>query len=317
LITPSQMESTLLILKTDLEQRMTTLSDGPAIQGRTAVGLAHGLGVVVQNCPFRPLYYSASVLDEVWNLALSQLQLSGKSDLRISQVQIQVAWILIGSLMSSGTHFVKSHLNRLLLLWQNALPRPSSKDIMAGRPTVEIQYLLHLKERALAALNLLLHYNEKLITLDLSKRVMTMLADTGVFVSRIPPLFGSDDPRILSAQSQLNDTIHKVKAHIFRCYTSLSQFDRRNAAGSEILLTAISVFAESDSSLSRFATGKGTSNLSFGSLASAEDNFSWGVSGYVKRLTIPKSGSVDERRHWSIWNSDVDLLEDMVSAFGD
>ena len=302
-----------MLLKSDLEKCLTLLQESSGVQGRTAIGLSHGLGVLVQIYPFRPLYYSANVLEDVWNYSLSLLQLSGKADLRISQVQMRVAWILIGSLMSSGTHFVKMHFSKLQLLWQNALPRPSPRDSMAGRPTTEIQYMLHLKERALAALNLFLRCNERLVTMDLSRRIMIMLADTSTFVSKIPIPPVPDDVRLVSAHLQITETLHKIKAHIFNCYTTLSQYDKRNTIVPEVLMMAISIFAENDSTLAVSPSpGKGAPSIFSESLNSAEDNFSWGVSGYLRRLTIPGGNILDGIRHWSITDSISEILEDDV-----
>jgi len=315
LITPNQIGQTLHLLKTDLEEELAILNENPALHGRICVGLAQGLAVLVQISPFRPLYHSTNVLSDVWSIAISLLQLSGKSELRISQVQIQAAWILISSLMSCGNQFIKSHLNKLLLLWQNALPRPISKDIMAGRSATETQYLLLLKERALAALGLFLRYNEKLMTLDLSKRIMTMLADTSAFVARIPPFPAPEETRNLSAHLQLNDSIYRVKAQIFQCYTSLLRCDRRNTASSEILMTAISIFAEADSSMSMSATTtRSTINTALESPTLPEDNFLWGITSYFKSLTIPGSDVRVEKPHWAICNSELCHIEDQVKT---
>jgi HEAT repeat-containing protein 5 len=314
LISSPQIESTVLLLKSDLEKRMALLSESAMLQGKTAIGLAMGLGVIVQIYPYLPLYYSAAVLDDVWNLALLHLQLSGKSDIRVSQAQVQVAWILVGSLMSSGPQFVKRHLNKLLLLWQNALPRPLSRDSMAGRPINEIQYLLHLKDRVLAAINLFLHYNENLVTLDLSRRIMAMLVDTSAFVARIPAFATHDDVRILPAHLQLTESLYKVKAHILRCYTTLIQCDKRNTVGPEILMMAISTFTENDSSLATLSTGgKITSSISSESWFASEDNFPMGISGYYRKFAIPGSTVSNGSRHWSIRDSDSDMLEDTVN----
>lgn len=134
--------------KFDLQKHLDLLNDTSVPHARVALGVAQGLAAVVQVCSYRPLYFSNVVVTEIWTLANTLLQMSGKSDLRSSQVQIQVSWNLIGALMTSGTQFVKSRINQLLLLWQNALPRPFSKESMASRNIAELQYLLHVREKS-------------------------------------------------------------------------------------------------------------------------------------------------------------------------
>jgi hypothetical protein len=301
--------------KADLDQHLEKLSDLNVPHGRISLGIAQGLAVVVQACPFRPSYFSTSIITEIWTFAGSLLQLSGKSDLRSSQVQIQIAWTLIGALMSVGTQFVKSHLNQLLLLWQNALPRPFSKEIIASRSISELQYLLHVKERALSALRLFLQYNDKLITLDTSKRIITMLSDTSVFVARLPAAPITDDIRLLAPHAQLAESGVKVKMRVMRCYCHLIRQDSRNLASPELLVSTISVFGDSNRQTSN---AKPILMGSTDALVAATDNYAWGLSSYVKLLSIPESNSFHDQRqgrHWSVWSSEIDLLEQMVSLF--
>jgi len=316
LVAPGLIESALVSCKSDVEQNLNLLRDTVSPHSRVALGVAQGLAVVVQVCPIRPLYYSANLISDIWNLAITLLQLSGKSDIRISQVQIQVAWILIGALMSIGAHFIKSHLSQLLLLWQNALPRSIPREVIVSRSTAELQYLLHVRERSLAALHLFLLYNGKTITYDISKRITSMLSDTVIFVGRLPLPTPTDEARLLASQVQLTETISKIRTSVFRCYSALSLCDQRYSAGPEILMAAISIFAEPDHGGVKSGTsGRAPSSGTFESLSSIEDNYSFGVSGYLKKLTIPADISRRDHgqiRHWSIWSTDSDLLDDIV-----
>jgi HEAT repeat-containing protein 5 len=308
----------LVSCKRDLQRHLEALADDTVPHKKIALGLAQALAVLVQVCPSRPLYFSTNVITEIWTLANSLLQMSGKSDLRTSQIQIQVSWTLIGALMSIGLQFVKSRLNQLLLLWQNALPRPFPRDVMAGRSHTELQYLLLVKERALAALHLFLQYNDKLLTHDISKRIATMLSDTSVFVSRLPQTTTTDDARALALQSQVTEIGIKVKMRLIRCYCCLVQHDNRNIAGPELLMTAISVFTEVDPQILRSIATKPVMAGSFDSLKSIADNYAWGVSSYMKPLSIPDSQGINtedgngQSGHWSVWSSESDLLERMV-----
>lgn len=312
---PAQIEPIFLICKIALQRHLEQLGDNAVPHGRIALGIAQGLAVVVQICPFRPLYFSTDGVNEVWTLATSLLQVSAKSDLRISQVQIQVAWNLIGALMVAGSQFIKSRLNQLLLLWQNALPRPFSRDSMAGRTHSELQYLVHVKEKALTALYLFLHYNSKLLTNDTSKRIVTMLSDTSTFVGRLPSAPSTDDIRLLTSHSQLIEIGTKVRMRIFKCHSSLVSYDSRNTAGPELLMATIAGFVESEATSAKYIPGKSAAHGSSDCLALTGDNYAWGVSGYVGYLSIP-DGIFDDRRqrrHWSVWDSNDDIVEQLVS----
>ena len=299
--------------KSELQKHLDMLNETGVPHGRIALGIAQGLAAVVQVCSYRPLYFSTDVVTEIWTLANSLLQMSAKSDLRSSQIQIQVSWNLIGALMTSGAQFVKPHINQLLLLWQNALPRPFPRESMANRNNADLQYLLHVRERALAALYLFLQYNSKLLTQDTSKRIAIMLSDTITFIGRIPSAAVTDDARLLASHSQLTEIAIKVKMRVFRCYGRLVDHDIRKIAGPELLMNTISVFVESDPQASKFVAGTQTIVTSFKSLSSATDNYAWGVSSYFNCLSIPDKGADrSQGRHWSIWDSDNEVLEQMV-----
>ena len=308
---PAQIEPLLSTCKADLNQHLDLLSDAGAPHGRFALGIAQGLSALVQICPFRPLFFSTDVIIDIWVLANSLLQMSGKSDLRSSQVQIQVSWNLISGLMAAGPQFVKSRINQLLLLWQNALPRPL--DSMAGRNTAELQYLLHVREKALAALCLFLRYNVKLLTHDTLKRIATMLSDTTKFVGRLPSAPPTEDVRMLASYSQLLDIAIKVKMRVLKCYHMFVSQDVNTVASPELLMTAISIFADSDPLVSKSVSGKSPTVGTFDSFSS--DNYAWGVSSYVKWMsTLEWSDAQSSRRHWTAWDSDSDLLDQMVSS---
>ena len=78
--------------------------------------------------PQRPLYVSYDVSAKVLDMATQLLKRSGEHDVKVAETEVEVAWTLIASLMSLGPNFVRPHLPQLLVLWRNALPKPTSKD---------------------------------------------------------------------------------------------------------------------------------------------------------------------------------------------
>lgn len=141
-----------------------------------------------------------------------------------------------------------------------------------------------------------------------------MLSDSNVFVGRLPSAPATDDARVLASHSQLAEIAIKVKMRVFRCYCQLVDHEIRKVAGPELLMNAISVFVESDPLVSKFVGGIQTAVNSFESLTSTVDNFAWGVSSYMKLLSIPaEAADRSQGHHWSVWDSDGELLEQMVS----
>ena len=257
------------------------------------------------------MYFTNDNVNELWKFANAQLQLSAKSDLRSSQVQIQIAWNLIGALMGIGTPFIKPRVSQLLLLWHNALPRPLSRDKMATSNIAELHYLLHVRDRALAALSLFLQYNMKILTHDLSTRIHAMLSDTALFVGRLPSAPVTEDARLLSSHAQLVDTAVRVKMRVFKCYRQLVGQEFRKFASPEMLMNAIAVLVGADPLISKFNVAKSPVSSSFESLNLISDNFAFGVTSYQNP---PPLNSVSGDEHWSAkHDSDNEVLNLMVS----
>jgi HEAT repeat-containing protein 5 len=294
-----------------MEKHMALLNDSNTSNTRVPLGLAQSIAVIIQASTFRPMYFANDNAIAIWKLANTQLQLSAKSDLRSSQVQIQIAWNLIGALMSIGTPFVKSHVGQLLLLWHNALPRPLPRDKMATSNVAELHYLLHVRDRALAALSLFLQYNIKILTHDLSTRIHGMLSDTATFVGRLPPTPATEDSRLLSAHSQLVDIAVRVKMRVFKCYCQLVGQDFRKIASPEILMNAIAVFVETDPLISKSASAKSPVGSSFESLSLVTDNFAFGVTSH-QSSQLPKFHIGEEEPCSAKRDSDDEVLDRMV-----
>ena len=293
-----------------MDRHLALLGESNTSNARIPLGLAQSIAVIVQASSYRPMYFTNDNVNELWDFANAQLQLSAKSDLRSSQVQIQVAWNLIGALMSIGTAFIKPRVTQLLLLWHNALPRPLSRDKMATSNVTELHYLLHVRDRALAALSLFLQYNMKILTHDLSTRIHGMLSDTASFVGRLPSAPVTEDARLLSTHAQLVDTAIRVKMRVFKCYRQLVGQEFRKFASPEFLTNAIAVFVGADPLISKFSVAKSPVNSSFESLNLVSDNVAFGVTSYQNSYPL-HSVAADER--WSAkCDSDNEVLHRMV-----
>ncbi|KAI1409551.1 ARM repeat-containing protein [Hypoxylon sp. FL1857] len=300
---PQQLLPCLSVCMNSLSRELSLLG-GARNSPRRCIGFAHGLAATLSASPSRPLYGSLDINNRVYSMATNLLKSSGQSELRVSSTQVQVAWILLGGLMSLGPNFVKIHLSQLLVLWKNALPKPLAKDNFAHRNILEVSYLTHVKECALGSILSFLQFNSRLLTVDVSKRIATMLQNTSAFLRMLPSKKTTDDiSQRLTPALQLQDLDMMVQRRVLQCYTML--VNQSPAGGSEALLQsnlltlAISLFADPENyaanSLSAsIANAAGT----FETIWDVGDNSGYGVNDLVrgfkvKRLPGEKDDSED------------------------
>ncbi len=167
---------------------MTTILSpaAPSDINPRSLGHAYGLSALVSIIPERPLYVSYDVSAKVLDMAIQLLKHSAEHDVKIAGIEVEVAWTLIASLMSLGPNFVRAHLQQLLVLWRNALPKPTSKDAVDNttRPLEEWMFLFHLRESALGAiLSFLKHNSTTLVTLDVGRRIAMVLSNALLFAN--------------------------------------------------------------------------------------------------------------------------------------
>lgn len=303
---PLQLLPAVTICMNSVNRELGLLA-GPRKSPRKCVGLANGLSAVLSTSTSQPLHGSVDVNSRVLSQATSLLKSSSQSDLRISSTQIQVAWILIGGLMTLGPNFVKIHLSQLLLLWKNALPKPLNRDNMVQRNLFELSFLTHVRECALGSILTFLQFNSRLLTLDVTKRLAAMLQNTTMFLNTLPSKKTTDDvSQRLSPALQLHDFDLMVRRRVLQCYTKLVELSP--ASSSEVLLQtnllpfAVASFAEPDNyTTSSFSTAIASAAGSFESIWEVADNHGFGVNGLIRGYDVkPLPGEHDtgSRHHW-------------------
>ncbi|KAH0562317.1 hypothetical protein GP486_002982 [Trichoglossum hirsutum] len=301
---PQQLLPCVSICMNSVSRELNLLKTRPS--PRRCVGYANGLSAVLSTAPMQPLYGSVDINSRVLSLATGLLKSSGNHELRISGTEIQVAWILIGGLMSLGPNFVKIHLSQLLLLWKNALPKPLAKDSMVQRSALELSFLAHVRECALGSVLSFLEFNSRLLTTDVSKRIAAMLQNTTLFLNSLPSKKTTEDvSQRLSPALQLHDLDLMVRRRVLQCYVKLVNL---NPSGNETLLQsnlltlAVTFFADPDNySPSSLSTSIASSAGTFESVWDVGDNCGFGITGLVRGLDIKRlpgeyGGSV--RSHW-------------------
>jgi hypothetical protein len=260
----------------------------PQYSAQRCIGYANGLAAVLSTSPVKPLYGSVNVNAKVFALATGMLKLSGESELRASGTQIQVAWILIGGLMSLGPNFVKIHLAQLLLLWKNALPKAIPTGSTTQRSLLEYSFLAHVRECALGSMLAFLEFNSKLLTTDVSKRLATMLQNTTGFLNSLPEKKTSEDiNQRLSTALQLQDLDLMVRRRVLQLYTKLVTLSPAGASDvlmqSNLLTMAVTFFADPEQfSPSSLSTSIANAAGNFETIWEIGDNVSFGINGLLR-----------------------------------
>ncbi|KAM3073493.1 hypothetical protein ACMFMF_006699 [Clarireedia jacksonii] len=296
---PQQLLPCLTICMNSVSRELNLLNTGRN-SPRRCVGYANGLSAMISTATLQPLYGSVDVNSRVLSLATSLLKSSSKSELRISGTQIQVAWILIGGLMSLGPNFVKIHLSQLLLLWKNALPKPLAKDNTSQRSYLESSFLTHVRECALGSILAFLQFNGRLLTSDVSKRIAAMLTNTTAFLKTLPSKKTTEDvTQRLSPSLQLHDLDLMVQRRVLQCYAKLVIMSP--VGGSEALLQsnlltlAVSFFADPENyTPSSLSTSIASSAGNFETVWDVGDNCGFGVTGLVRGFNVQRLASEHE-----------------------
>lgn len=284
---PQQLLPCASICMNSVNRELGVLTAGRH-SSRRCVGFANGLAAVLSVSSLQPLYSSLEISSRVLSIATLLLKSSSKAELRISETQVQVAWIFIGGLMSLGPNFVKIHISQLLLLWRNALPRPLTVENSAQRQFSEISYLAHVRECALGSILSFLEFNNKLITTDVSKRIAAMLQNTLEFLETLSIKKNSDDISQRNNSSlQLQDLIWMVRRRVLQCYTKLISFSP--LASSEILTQsnlvtlAVSLFGDPENHApGSLGSSIANSAGNFESIWDIADNSAFGISGLIQ-----------------------------------
>jgi hypothetical protein len=317
---PSQLISCVTICSNSLNREIGQLAT-PRSSSRRCLGFANGLSAMLGTSRLQPLYGSVDVYARVLSQATDLLKNSGSSELRVASTQIQIAWILIGGLMPLGPSFVKIHLSQLMLLWKNALSKPLGKANTAERGPLETSFLAHVRECALGSILSFLEFNGKLITVDGSRRLATMLQNTVAFLDDVTlPKTSEDISQRLSPSLQLHDYVVMVRRRVLQCFTKLVKLNQTSHAEimsqSSLLSLAISFFADPDLTLaSPTESSIAASTGQFESLWDLWDNFGFGLTGlardYVNETLAGKRAG--RSTPWITDDSKDQEIDDVVS----
>ncbi|KAI9509814.1 clathrin-coated vesicle protein [Russula earlei] len=256
-----------------------------------ALGHAYGLAALVTVIPEKPLYVSYDISAKVLDMAITLLKRTGEHTVELAGVEVETAWTCIAALMTLGPNFVRAHLPQLLVLWRNALPKPPSKDTVA-RTAAEWGFLLHVRESALGAILAFLRNNSPiLVTLDVARRLTTLLSNAFLFANAYAaqaphvedPLAGPENPRLPSMASEgptLRTREALLRRRVFQCFTVLGTTSVPEATQTTLLQSVISLVASVEGFAgSTVQAAIASSSGSFSSLWATLDGYAYGVTG--------------------------------------
>jgi hypothetical protein len=297
--TPSRLAKTILTVLEMLQRDLSSLLV-PTIAlelPSRSLGHAYGLAALISVIPERPLYVSYDVSAKVLDMAIHLLKRAGDHDVNIAKVEIEVAWTSIASLMSLGPNFVRPHLPQLLVLWRNALPKPTSKESSTNttRTIGEWTFLLHVRECALTAILCFLHHNSStLVTLDVARRVASMLSNALSFANSLIAQ-RMDDIAESSLPSPSNGLPLRsrealLRRRVYECFTALGFSSITDSTQSALLHSAISLFASPDGYAgSAVQAAIASSSGTFISVWQSVDGYAYGVT-YLDILNNASGG---------------------------
>lgn len=269
------------LLNKDLSQLGT--NDASSDLPSKTKGHAHALAALISVVPLRPLYSSYDTSARVMSLAVQLLKQASNHELHVSTIEIQIAWQLVTSLMALGPNFVRLHLPQLLILWKNSLPKSPSKDTSSSqnRPEAEWSFLLLIREWTLTSILSFLRHNEKLVSQDVSKRIVQLFGNALSFSTS----FSSQSKHRLHEQSiatgstlQLVDRDLFFRRRLFQCFTQLGDVAGLEAHAEALLVSALATFADPEVYTgSAVQAAIAASSGTFTSVWDTTDGFSFGV----------------------------------------
>ncbi|KAG8932860.1 hypothetical protein FRC02_000421 [Tulasnella sp. 418] len=319
---PKAVISVIELLQRDITS-METASAPPEV-GRRAIGHAYGLAALFAVIPERPLYVSYDMSIKVLDMATQLLKRAGEHDLAVAGVEVEVAWTCISSLMALGPNFVRSHLPQLLVLWRNALPKPLSKDTnAAGRSIGEWTFLLQVREAALGAiLSFLRHNSPTLVTLDVARRLASLLSNALAFSSAFV-LQQNEDLQDITGVNPLNPGVGPslavrdamLKRRIYQCFVALGFSSITESLQSTLIQSVIGLFASPEGYVgSGIQAAIATSSGSISSIWNVSDGYAYGLSSLgIQGSTIENDhgdGVSDEKKE----KLNRDILETLIDS---
>jgi hypothetical protein len=315
-ISPSRLPRAILNVLELVQRDVSVIATPTApqdIKTRT-IGHAYGLAAVIAVIRERPLYVSYDTCAKISDLATQLLKRAGSHDTQIAAVEIEVAWTLLAALMTLGPNFVRSQLPQLLVLWRNALPKPTSKDsdVTSLRNASEWLFLLHVRETALGTiLSFLTHNASALVTLDVSRRIASLLTNVLSFVNA----FSSQKVDASGGDSDASSLVTReaaLRRRIFQCFSLLGFAGIADSTQSALLQSAIAQFASPTGYIgSAMQAAIASGDLT--TLSTCTDGYAYGVTSNSLQESESSGGDKTDQRERLNRDAVENALDDLAS----
>ncbi|KAG0032474.1 hypothetical protein BGZ81_010821 [Podila clonocystis] len=313
---PTNLAKLIQTLSAKLSTDLGTLSNNganfPDVSTR-AHGLAYSVGALITVISVHPLYVSFEMSARIFSMGAQLIKNSANKDLRVAAAQIQIAWILIGALMCLGPNFVKMHLPQLLLLWKNALPKFTTKDASSSTTRTELDwaFMVHVRECALGSVaSFLFHNSDKLVTVDVSKRVAALLSNTLAFAANVPTSFPAQPPSAPKVQHELlnikfSERDDALRKRIFECFMAMRHTSAYEMYHPTLIKAALDVFSDPDRT-SGTAVTNAVSAATFSTVWAVDDGYGYGVTGKIQGLRCDVAARTSGRQEEILDGKDYD-----------
>ncbi len=282
--TPLRLPKVLIGVVEKLQRDLSSLTTpaAPSDIHLRALGHAYGLAALLAVIPDRPLYVSYDISAKVFDMAVQILKRAGEHDIKVSQVEIEIAWTCIASLMTLGPNFVRPHLPQLLVLWRNALPKPTTKDGAAGRTVAEWEFLLHVRESTVGAIHCFLKYNSPtLVSADVTRRISSLLSNGLAFANTfLTSRAGLNQEELVTDLNSLTIDGREalLRGRIFQCFSLLGFSGVTESVQSSLLQSVVTLFASPDGYTgSSVQAAIASSSGSFTSIWQSVDGYAYGL----------------------------------------
>jgi hypothetical protein len=300
---PTRLSGTIVQVVDLLNKDLQLLADPspPADVHRRGIGRAHALASLINLIPHEPLYVSFDVSTKCMSLAIQLFKQSGNHELHVSGVEIQIACIIVGALMSLGPNFVRLHLPQLLILWRNALPKPTSKDASAAqvRGDNEWAFLLHIRECTLGAILSFLRHNGGrlgssgigLVNEDVGRRLVLLLSNGLAFASSFTVSHANilaEQTPSTSSQLLLLDRDLALRRRLLQCFVALGQNPATQPFQINLLSQVVILFSDPERYSGESATqaAVAASSGTFSTVWDQVDGYAFGVTSLMKEHAV-------------------------------
>ena len=318
--TPLRLPKVLLNLVELLQNDLTALNTpaAPSDINTRVLGRAYGLAGLLSIIPKRPLYVSYDISANVFYIAVQLLKRAGEHDVKVAKVEIEVAWTLIAALMTLGPNGVRAHLPQLLVLWRNALPKPTTKDGLSGRSAAEWTFLLSVREYALRAVySFLQHNSPTLLTADVARRITSLLTNALQFANTFSSQRIAEDVPEGVPQEERGLSLATVDAlfrsRIYQSFMALGVSKISETTQASLLQSAISLFASPEGYVgSSVQAAIAASSGAFTSIWQSTDCYAYGVTDIEVNEDLA-TDVVEGQSDWLNRDTINASIDDMVS----